>query len=191
MTRSACRTASVKRALKSSRLAYSSVRPYGGMGKSRAAAYHGTSRSRKSTVCPRATSSRMSPRYVVACPLPHEEVMESPMITMSSTAPLTAAPPRAPREPARERPRPVRRGAHRYALLTRASAPPDRYVAPAQGPVPADGRSPRRHYGPRGIRARAQETTQDLISPPSVRERLLHAGFVGCRIDNAAGILRV
>src|SRR5215208_4561572 len=41
------------------------------------------SRSRKHTLCPRALRARTSARNVVACPLPHEEVMERPKITMS------------------------------------------------------------------------------------------------------------
>src|ERR1051325_7665554 len=51
---------------------------------SRCSAYQGMSRSRKQTLCPRALSARTSARNVVACPLPHEEVMDKPKITMSS-----------------------------------------------------------------------------------------------------------
>src|SRR6185436_3959851 len=84
ITRSASRTLLSNRPLRSSRLLYSSVRPWGGFGRSRFEAYQGTSLSRKRLLCPRAASSRTKPRYVVACPLPHDEVIDSPSITMSS-----------------------------------------------------------------------------------------------------------
>src|SRR5437868_12221836 len=51
---------------------------------SRCSAYHGMSRSRKQTLCPRALRARTSARKVVACPLPHEEVIDRPKITMSN-----------------------------------------------------------------------------------------------------------
>src|ERR1041384_7825487 len=51
---------------------------------SRCSAYHGMSRSRKQTLCPRLLSARTRARYVVACPFPHEEVIDRPKITMSN-----------------------------------------------------------------------------------------------------------
>src|SRR5437763_4771731 len=53
-----------------------------GSGMSRLPAYHGRSRSRKTTSWPFAASSRTRPRQVVAWPLPHEEVIDSPRMTM-------------------------------------------------------------------------------------------------------------
>src|SRR5215208_5996780 len=58
------------------------VRVPGGAGMSRFAAYHGRSRSRNVMSWPRAPSWRTSARYVVACPLPHDEVIESPRMTI-------------------------------------------------------------------------------------------------------------
>src|SRR5689334_6491865 len=42
------------------------------------------SRSRKTTLCPRALNARTSARNVVACPFPHDDVIDNPRITMSS-----------------------------------------------------------------------------------------------------------
>src|SRR3954469_19821061 len=53
-----------------------------GSGMSRLPAYHGRSRSRKTTSWPFAASSRTSARQVVAWPLPHDEVIDSPRMTM-------------------------------------------------------------------------------------------------------------
>src|ERR1051326_8838730 len=53
-----------------------------GSGRSRLSRYHSRSRSKKSTRCPRACSARTSARYVVACPLPHDEVIARPKMTI-------------------------------------------------------------------------------------------------------------
>src|SRR5918993_2959500 len=80
-TASAWRMWRVKPSRSSSTLRYTTVWPCGGTGMSRFSAYHGWSRSRNSTSCPRAVISRTSARYVVACPLPHDDVIERPRMT--------------------------------------------------------------------------------------------------------------
>src|SRR5438046_2513802 len=67
----------------SSREEYNSVLQKGGSGRSRLEASHGTSLSKKVTLCPFLFSSFIKPLNVVAWPLPHEEVMERPSITIS------------------------------------------------------------------------------------------------------------
>src|SRR3954451_18445792 len=63
-----------------------------GSGMSRLPAYHGRSRSRKTTSCPFAASSRTRPRQVVAWPLPHDEVIDSPRMTMFTAGGLSSFP---------------------------------------------------------------------------------------------------
>src|SRR4051794_5467038 len=57
---------------------------------SRLPAYHGRSRSRKTTSWPFAASSRTRPRQVVAWPLPHDEVIDSPRMTMFTAGGLSS-----------------------------------------------------------------------------------------------------
>src|SRR5947209_531505 len=61
-----------------------------GCGMSRLPAYHGRSRSKKTTSWPFAASSRTRPRQVVACPLPHDDVIESPRMTMFTAGGLSS-----------------------------------------------------------------------------------------------------
>src|SRR5947209_15215312 len=61
-----------------------------GSGMSRLPAYHGRSRSRKTTSWPFAASSRTSARQVVAWPLPHDDVIESPRMTMFTAGGLSS-----------------------------------------------------------------------------------------------------
>src|SRR3954449_5793512 len=61
-----------------------------GCGMSRLPAYHGRSRSRKTTSWPFAASSRTRPRQVVAWPLPHDEVIDSPRMTMFTAGGLSS-----------------------------------------------------------------------------------------------------
>src|SRR5205085_9344633 len=51
---------------------------------SRLLAYQGKSRSMKTTLWPRPCNPFISPRYVVACPFPQDEVTERPNMTMFS-----------------------------------------------------------------------------------------------------------
>src|SRR3954447_10284044 len=57
---------------------------------SRFSAYHGRSRSRKMTSWPFAAGSRTSARQVVAWPLPHDEVIDSPRMTMFTAGGLSS-----------------------------------------------------------------------------------------------------
>src|SRR5207248_3731621 len=82
ITRSACRTERVKRDRSSRRLLYNSSDAPTGFGMSTAHSYHGALFSRNKTRCPRAASARTNPRYVVACPLPHEERIDRPRMTI-------------------------------------------------------------------------------------------------------------
>src|SRR4051794_16757642 len=84
MTQSAPSVSDRHRESSSSRLPYSLVRLYGGSGRSRFDAYHSTSLSRNSTSCSRSAIARTSARYVHPCPLPQEDVIESPRIKMRS-----------------------------------------------------------------------------------------------------------
>src|SRR5579864_4533855 len=54
----------------------------GGSGRSRLEAYHCRSFSKKTILWPRACRARVRERKVVACPLPHAEVMERPKMTI-------------------------------------------------------------------------------------------------------------
>src|SRR5690606_23308551 len=49
---------------------------------------------------PRLVSSRTSPRYVVAWPLPHEDVMDNPSITIRNEPPAAGSPGSTPRDAA-------------------------------------------------------------------------------------------
>src|SRR4051794_16478738 len=93
---------------------------------SRLSAYQGKSRSRKSTLCPSAVSSRTSARNVVAWPLPQDEVIDSPRTTMSNSFAFIATcswPGRFGRLTAV---RPARRGDHTYVVPGRGFSPPRR-----------------------------------------------------------------
>src|SRR3954454_2285061 len=61
-----------------------------GCGMSRLSAYHGRSRSRKTTSWPFAASSRTSARQVVAWPLPHDDVIDRPRMTMFTAGRLSS-----------------------------------------------------------------------------------------------------
>jgi hypothetical protein len=57
---------------------------------SRFEAYHSRSFSKKTISWPRPRRARASERYVVACPLPQEEVIESPQMTIFKFVPQSA-----------------------------------------------------------------------------------------------------
>src|SRR5438552_5984425 len=59
----------------------------GGSGISRLEAYHSRSRSKKTMRWPRVCSARARARYVVACPLPHDDVIDNPRMVIFNFAP--------------------------------------------------------------------------------------------------------
>src|SRR5215213_5175488 len=126
------------------------------------------SRSRKHTLCPRALRARTSARKVVACPLPHEEVMERPKITMSNglVMYLMFVGARLPAHSSVEKFLPVSlhdpanaeaeaRGVDKYAQPTRVAARLGRSVLRCRRPTPVSvGPRPQRHTQ-RALRDRA------------------------------------